>query len=109
MNSVMTTSAILSVKNKKICSPKFVEKTSESSTSDFLPSKVGAQDTKFERNKNDFINTFICHLIFYGIFCVSIVLHVLFDLGVGTFMRKIFTQLIELLRNNGSEKNPSFA
>ena len=105
----MTTSTFLSVKNQEICSPKLVETTRENSIADFIPSKVGEQDTKFERNKNDFINTFICHLIFYGIFCVSIVLHVLFDLGVGTFMRKIFTQLIELLRNNGSEKNPSFA
>ena len=105
----MTTSTILSVKNQQICSPKLVKTTSEHSIADFIPSKVDEQDTKFERNKNDFINTFIYHLIFYGIFCVSIVLHVLFDLGVGTFMRKIFTQLIELVRNNGFENNPSFA
>jgi len=105
----MTTSTFLSVKNQEICSPKLVETTSENSIADFISSKVGEQDTKFARNKNDFINTFIYHLIFYGIFCVSIVLHVLFDLGVGTFMRKIFTQLIELVRNNSFEKNPSFA
>ena len=104
----MTTSTFLSEKNQEICSTKLVETTSENSIADFISSKVGEQDTKFARNKNDFINTFIYHLIFYGIFCVSIVLHVLFDLGVGTFMRKIFTQLIELVRNNGSEKNPSF-
>ena len=105
----MTTPSVLSLKNQEICSPKFVETTSENSIADFIPSMVGEQDTKFERNKNDFINTFICHLIFYGIFCVAIVLHVIFDLGVGTFMKKIFTQLIQIVRNNGFENNPSFA
>ena len=105
----MTTSTFLSEKNQEICSTKLVETTSENSIADFISSKVGEQDTKFARNKNDFINTFICHLIFYAVFCISLVLHILIDLGLGSLIKNQFLQLIEIAKNTVVVKNLSFA
>ena len=107
----MTYIAIPTEKNPELTSSGFVESLSVSSIAEFNPTKITEEIIveKVEKEKNDFINTFICHLIFYGIFCISLILHVLFDLGLRSFLSKIFIHLIEIVRNIIVEKNPSFA
>ncbi len=77
--------------------------------SSFLAS-VPSNDDETEVNRdNDFINIFICHMIFYSFFCISLVLHIVIDLGLGTFLNSRFLQLIAIARNNVVDKNPAFA
>ena len=86
-----------------------VESASVNSFADFIPSNLNETEANKSRKKNDFINIFICHLIFYAVFCISLLLHILIDLGLGTFIKKTFSELVELAKNNFVEKNPAFA
>ena len=105
----MTATAISTVKDEELLSSGLVESASVNSFADFIPSKLNEQEVIVEGDKTDFINTFICHLIFYGIFCLSLVLFILIDLGLSSYLRKIFLKLIEILKNNFVDKNPAFA
>ena len=82
------------VKDKELGSFGLVESASVKSITDFTPSKLNESKATSEKKNEDFANTFICHLIFYVLFCVSIVLHILIDLGLGSFIEKKFIQLI---------------
>tara|TARA_B100000700_G_scaffold171955_1_gene189926 strand:+ start:86 stop:415 length:330 start_codon:yes stop_codon:yes gene_type:complete len=109
----MTTSAAPKVNDQELVSFGLVESASVNSFADFIPSKFDEgqvsteQDT--EKEKQDFKNTFICHLIFYAVFCVAIVLHILIDLGLASFIKNKFVQLIELGKKTLFEKKPAFA
>tara|TARA_Y100001968_G_scaffold302839_1_gene316487 strand:+ start:787 stop:1104 length:318 start_codon:yes stop_codon:yes gene_type:complete len=105
----MTAPAAPTVKDQEQISSGLVESASVNSISDFIPSKLNQKKVIARKKTNEFINTFICHLIFYGIFCISLVLHVLFDLGLGSFIRKTFIMLIESAKNIFVERNPAFA
>ena len=105
----MTAISAQTVKDQEIISSGLVESASVNSFADFIPSKLNKHEVIAEQEKNEFINIFICHLIFYAVFCISIVMHILIDLGLGTFVKKTFSQLIELTKNNFVEKNPAFA
>ena len=82
---------------------------SVNSINDFTPSKLKESIVISEKTKDDFVNTFICHLIFYAVFCISLVLHILLDLGLGSLVKNQFLQLIEIARNTVLVKNPAFA
>ncbi len=103
-----TATAAAPVKDQEFVSFGFVESASVNSISDFNPSKSNEREVNVEKT-SDFINTFICHLIFYAIFCVSIVLHILIDLGLGAFVKSKFVQLIGLGKKTIVEKVPAFA
>ena len=105
----MASTAAPTVKNQEVISFGLVESASVNSIADFIPSILNEKEVIAEKGKNDFINTFICHLIFYMVFCISLGLHILIDLGLGTFVKEFFTQLIEIAKNNFVEKNPAFA
>ncbi len=105
----MTATAAPRAKDQKIFSSGLVESASVNSITDFIPSKQNENEVIVEKEKNEFIDTFICHLIFYLVFCISLVFHILFDLGLASFVKKIFIQLIEMAKNNFVEKNPAFA
>ena len=109
----MTTTAAPTVKDQELVSFGLVESASVNSFADFIPSKLNDRreitQHKTEQDKEDFINSFICHLIFYTFLCVSIVLHILIDLGLGAFVKNKIFQLIELGKKNVSEKRPAFA
>ena len=62
-----------------------------------------------KQKDDDFINQFICHLIFYAFFVVSLVLYILLDLGLGSFLKNKFFQLIGLRNQALFEKAPAFA
>ena len=105
----MTATAPPTVKDQDLISSGLVESASVNSFADFIPSKPNELELIAEQEKNEFVNVFICHLIFYAVFCISIVMHILIDLGLGTFIKKTFSELVELAKNNFVEKNPAFA
>ena len=103
------TAAAPTVKDQELIPFGLVESAGVNAFDDFVPSKLNETESKEEKEKNDFINIFICHLIFYAVFCISLVLHILIDLGLGSFVKNQFLQLIENPKNNVVEKNPAFA
>ena len=105
----MTATAVPTVKDQELITSGLVESASINSIADFVPSKLNLKDVIDEKEKIEFVNTFICHLIFYAFFCISLFLHILIDLGLGSIVKKTFIQLIEFAKNNFVEKNPAFA
>ena len=109
----MPTTAAPTVKDHELTSLGLLESASVNSFADFNPSKfnesqVISQIVK-DKEKEDFINTFICHLLFYAVFCISIVLHILIDLGLGSFIKNKIAQFIGLGKKTIFEKRPAFA
>ena len=105
----MTATAAPTVKDQELMPFGLVESASVNSFSDFVPSNFNETEENEAKEKNDFINIFICHLIFYLFFCISLVLHILIDLGLGSIIKNKFLQLIEITTNIVVEKTPAFA
>ncbi|WP_269625029.1 hypothetical protein [Prochlorococcus marinus] len=103
------TTATETVKDQELIQYGLVESASVNSFADFVSSNLNETEVIKENEVNDFINTFICHLIFYAVFCISLVLHILFDLGLWSFVKNKFLQFIEIAKNTFVEKNPAFA
>ena len=95
----MTTTASRRVKDQELTPFGLVETASVNSIVDFVPTNLNETEANKENGKNDFINIFICHLIFYSVFCISLVLHILIDLGLGSFIKNQFLHLIEISKN----------
>ena len=95
-------------KDRELFLSGLLESASVNSITDFNPSRLSENELIIKKENNDFINSFICHLIFYGLLCCSLVLHILFDLGLGSFVKRIFIKLIEILRGDFVEKKPVF-
>jgi cytochrome b len=110
---VMTATATSPLKDPKLLSFGLVESASVNSFADFIPSKFNESQIKTEqettKEKEDFKNTFICHLIFYTVLIVSIVLHILIDLGLGSFLKNKFVQLMAFGKKTILDKSPAFA
>ena len=105
----MTATAAPTVKDQELMPHGLVESASVNSFADFVSSNLNETEANNEKEVNDFINTFICHLIFYAVFCISLVLHIVLDLGLGSFVKNQFLVLIEIAKNTVVEKNPAFA
>ena len=105
----MTSTASSTVKDREFISFGLVESASVNSFADFLPSNLNETEANSENEKNEFVNTFICHLIFYLVFCISLFLHILIDLGLGSFVKNQFLKLIEIAKNTVVVKNLAFA
>tara|TARA_B100001250_G_C19065848_1_gene472145 strand:- start:167 stop:484 length:318 start_codon:yes stop_codon:yes gene_type:complete len=105
----MTATAAPSVKDQDLMPFGLVESASVNSFADFVPSNLNETEANEENEENDFINVFICHLIFYSVFCLSLGLHILLDLGLGSFVKNKSLQLIEIAKNTVVEKYPAFA
>jgi len=105
----MTTTVAPKLKNQDSLSVGLVESATVNSITDFIPSRFVEGGLTSSNAKADFANTFICHIIFYAVFCVSLVLHILIDLGLGSFVRNKFVQLMALVNKTFSEKGPAFA
>ena len=104
-----TTTTAPRVKNNKDYSFGLVETGIVSSINDFTQSKLNESELDNENEKENFPNTFICHLIFYAFLCVSLILHILIDHGLGSFIRNKFVQLIRVKKIGAFEKDPAFA
>tara|TARA_B100000579_G_C22239279_1_gene579737 strand:+ start:165 stop:482 length:318 start_codon:yes stop_codon:yes gene_type:complete len=105
----MTATAGSTVKDHEFISRGLIESASVSSFADFVSSTLNGTESNNEKDVNTFINTFICHLIFYAVFCISIVLHILIDLGLGSLVKNQFLQLIEIAKNTVVVKKTAFA
>ena len=105
----MTATAAPKVKDQELMPFGLVESASVNSFADFVPSNLNENEANEKMEKYDFINIFICHLIFYSVFCIALVLHILIDLGFGSFVKNQFLRLIETAKNTDVEKNPAFA
>ena len=106
----MTATSAPVLKDQEFVSFGLVESASVNSISDFTQSKLieNRLTASIDRD-DDFVNTFICHLIFYSVFCVSLGLHILIDLGLGSFVKNKFFQLIGIGKKRAFEKSPVFA
>ena len=102
----MSVTSAPAFKDQELIPSGLVESASVNSFADFVPSNFNKTEIK---EKDDFINTFICHLIFYSIFCISLALHILIDLSLGSFVRNQFQKLFEIAKNNFVGKNLAFA
>ena len=109
----MSTTSASTVKDQELMSVGLVESASVKAFADFIPSNLNESleitQIDLKKEKEDFINSFICHLIFYAFFCFSIFLHIIIDLGFGSFVKKKFIYLIGLGKKNVLEKSPAFA
>ena len=105
----MTATALPTVKDQELMPRGLVESASVNSFADFVSSDLNETEANKKKEINDFTNTFICHLIFYAVFCISIVLHVLIDLGLGALVKNQFLQLFEIVKNTVVVKKPAFA
>ena len=102
----MTSTAAPKVKDQQLKPFRLVESANVNSFGDLFSSNLSKKEAN---EKDDFINIFICHLIFYAVFCLSLVLHILIDLGLGSFVKSKFLQLIEIAKEILVEKNLAFA
>ena len=103
----MTATAAPTVKDQELASFGLVESASVNSINDFIPSNL--KESEIPSEKSDFANTFICHLIFYTIFCISLIIHILIDLGLGSFIKNKFVQLMGIGKKTVYEKKTAFA
>ena len=105
----MTATAAPTSKDQESMPFGLVESASVNSFADFVPSNSNETEGNDEKVENDFINIFICHLIFYLVFCISLVVHILIDLRLGSFVKNQFLQLIEIAKNTVVVKKTAFA
>ena len=104
----MTVTSAPTVKDQELMPFGLVESASVNSFADFVSSNLNEPEEN-KANESDFINIFICHLIFYAFFCISLVLHILIDLGLAALVKKQFLQLIQSAKNTFVVKNPAYA
>ncbi len=105
----MNATAVPTVKDQKLMPLGLVNSASGNLFSDFISSNSNETNVSVAAKNSDFINLFICHLIFYAIFCVSIVLHIIIDLGLGSFVKNKFLQFLQFSKYSFMEKNTAFA
>ena len=103
----MTATTASTVRSQELVSFGLIESASVNSITDFNQSKLN--ECKVTNENNDFVNTFVCHLIFYVLYFVSLVLYILIDLGLGTFIRNKFVQLLGIRKKSILGKYPAFA
>ena len=69
------------------------------SISDFKSSKIDVEEQTTNEKESVLIDTFICHSIFYVIFCYSLCLYVVIDLGFGSFLKNKVNILFKVQKN----------
>ena len=109
MTATATATAAPTVKDQELIPHGWIESASVNTCTDFVSSNSNEKKANNEKELNDFINIFICHLIFYAFFCISLVFYILIDLGLGSFVKNQLLQLIGIAKNTVVVKNPAFA
>ena len=71
----------------------WVDSVATNSISDFKSPK-SIEESSNKKN-SDLLDAFIFHLIFYFIFCYSLFLYIVFDLGISSFVEKKVNRLIK--------------
>ena len=83
----------------------WIESIATNSISDFKSSKIDVKEQTTNKKDSNLIDTFICHLIFYMIFCYSLFVYVFIDLSFGSFLKNKVNTLFKLQKKF---KLPSF-
>ena len=65
----------------------WVDLIATNSISDFKSPKIDVEEQTTNEKETDLIDTFICHLIIYMVFCYSLFLYIFIDLGFGFFLK----------------------
>ena len=74
----------------------WVESVATNSISEFKSPKSNIEKEITNEKNFDLIDTFISHLIFYVIFCYSLILYIVIDLGIGSFITNKVKALFKL-------------
>ena len=74
----------------------WVESIAPNSISDFKSPKIDVEEQTTSEKESDLIDTFICHLIFYVVFCYSLFLYIFIDLGFAFFLKNKLHTLFKL-------------
>ena len=74
----------------------WVESIATNSISDFKSPKIDVEEKTTDEKESDLIDTFICHLVFYVVFCYSLFLYIFIDLGLGSFLKDKVSTLFKL-------------
>ena len=77
----------------------WVEPIATNSISDFKSPKLAIEEQKTNEKESDLADTFICHLIFYVVFCYSLFIYIFIDLSFGSFLRNKVKTLFKLKKN----------
>ena len=73
----------------------WVESIATNSISDFKSPKESVVELRNDVKTSNLIDTFICHSIFYVIFCYSLFIYVFSDLGLGFFLQNEIHKLLK--------------
>ncbi len=73
----------------------WIESVATNSISDFKSPKSTTSEETIDEKESDLIDICICHFIFYVIFCYSLFLYVVIDLGFVSFLKTKITTLIK--------------
>ena len=73
----------------------WVESIATNSISDFKSPKESVVEPRNDVKTSNLIDTFICHSIFYVIFCYSLCLYIFIDLGFGSFLENKLNALFK--------------
>ena len=74
----------------------WVESIATNSISDFKSPKIDVEKQSTNEKEFYLIDIFICHLIFYVVFCYSLFLYIFIDLGFGSFLKDKVNTLFKL-------------
>ena len=83
----------------------WVESIATNKISDFNSPKLNILEQTNDEKHSSLIDTTICHLIFYVIFCYSLFLYVLIDLGFSSLFKTNFSRWKKIKKKLGI---PSF-
>lgn len=78
----------------------WMESIATNSIIDFKSRTTNIEEQKSDEGNSDHINTFICHLIFYVIFCYALFIHIIVDLGLDTLLKNKINILILFIKKN---------
>ena len=94
----MTSTSALKNIDQELAQFGWVESIATNSISDFNSSKIDVEEKIINDKESDLLDKFICHLIFYVVFCYSLVLYIFIDLGFGSFLKNKLSTLFEIYK-----------
>ena len=94
----MTSTSALKNIDQELAQFGWVESIATNSISDFNSSKIDVEENITNEKESDLLDKFICHLIFYVVFCYSLVLYIFIDLGFGSFLKNKLNTLFEIYK-----------
>ena len=87
--------SVQQITDQEIAQFGWVDSIATNSISDFKSYKVNVDKNKTDEKEFDFTDVFICHLIFYVLFCYSLLLYVFIDLEFISFLKNLVNKFIK--------------